>query len=201
VPSYTIDGLELQSGGGGKDAARSFYQRFNPLIERRLEVAAEANLKLDATLENGVVKVVAQVALDKVSDMGTAYKLHVLLVEETLRYQGENGIRLHSAVVRAAGGFMAGGFTLDQAKIEQAKGETVNASFDIASISAALKKNADEFEASWSKERDEPFTFSERKHEINANNLSVVAFVQDQKSRKVLQAATARLHGKGVAMR
>src|SRR5262245_1846740 len=201
VPSYTIDGLALQSGGGGKDAARSFYQRFNPLIERRLEVEAEANLKLDATLENGVVKVAAQVALDKLSDPGPAYKLQVLLVEETLRYQGENGIRLHSAVVRAAGGFMAGGFTLDPAKIDQAKGETVNASFDIAAISAALKKNAEEFEASWSKERDEPLTFNEKNHEINANNLIVVAFVQDQKSKKVLQAATVRLNGRGVAMK
>jgi tetratricopeptide (TPR) repeat protein len=222
VPSYTIDGAALQSGGGSKDQTKAFYQRVNPLIERRLEVGPDASLKLDASLENGVVKVAAQVALDKAAmekakaepkpagetkdgkastDAAPSYKLHVLLVEETLRYQGENGIRVHPVVVRAMGGFMAGGFTLDSAKIGDAKGEAVNTSFDIAAVSAALKKNIDDFEASRSKDRDEPFTFNERKDGINANNLSIVAFVQDQKSKKVLQAATVRLDGKGVAMK
>jgi hypothetical protein len=226
VPSYSIDGAALQSGGGGKDQTRAFYQRVNPLIEKRLEVAPEASLKLDASLENGVVKVAAHVALDKASmetakaepksgsetqdapskaptppEAGPSYKLHVLLVEEMLRYQGENGIRFHPVVVRAMGGLMAGGFPLDSAKLGAANGETVNASFDVDAIAAALMKNTEDFEASRSKERDEAFTFSERKHEINSNNLSVVAFVQDQKSKKVLQAATVRLTGKGVAMK
>ena len=204
----------------------SFYQRVNPLIERRLEVAAEANLKLDAALEDGVVKVSAQVAFDKAAMVvqapavkpepkadgeskdaakegsgaskvdEPAYKLHVLLVEEMLRYTGENGIRLHPVVVRAAGGPSDNGFTLDPAKTEP-----VNARFDIAAITAALKKNTEEFEASRSKDRDEPFTFGERKYEINANNLSIVAFVQEEKSKKVLQAATVRLNGKGMAMK
>ncbi len=226
VPTYTIDGAEPQVGGGGKDQAKAFYQRINPLIEKRLEVAPEASLKLDASLENGIVKVTAQVALNKdamekagaesesdaeakdarpapgtPADAKPSYKLHALLVEETLRYPGENGIRIHPVVVRAMSGFMAGGFTLDPAKLDSAGGEVVNAVFDIAAISAALKRNTEEFEASQSKERDEPFTFIERKYEINANNLSVVAFVQEQKSRKVLQAAAVRLNGKGVAMK
>jgi tetratricopeptide (TPR) repeat protein len=201
VPSYTIDGLALQSGGGSKDATRTFYQRANLLVERRLEVAAEASLKLDTALDDGIVRVAARVAFDKASNAGTAYRLHVLLVEELLRYPAENGIRLHPVVVRAVGGFMAGGFTLDPSKIDQAKGGSINASFDIAAISAALKKNTEDFEESRSKDRDEPFTFNERKYEINANNLSIVAFVQDQKSKKVLQAATVRLNGKGVAMK
>jgi len=219
VPSYTIDGLGLQSGGGPKEMTKGFYQRVNPVIERRLEAAAEASLKLDAALENGVVKVAAQVAFDKAalekgageakakeasgtrSDAGPAYKLHVLLVEEMLRYPGENGIRLHPVVVRAVGGLLATGFTLDSGKMDPGKAETVNTRFDLAAISAALKKQTGDFEAARSKDRDDPFTFSERKHEINANNLSVVAFVQDEKSKKVLQAATVRLNGKGVAMK
>ncbi len=73
--------------------------------------------------------------------------------------------------------------------------------FSIAAIAAALKKNTQDFEASRSKDRDEPFTFNERKHDINANNLSIVAFIQDQKSKKALQAVTFRIDGKGVAMK
>jgi hypothetical protein len=223
VPSYTIDGQALQTGGGSKEMTRGFYQRVTPVIERRLEVAAEANLKLDAALEDGVVKVAAQVAFDKAAlekaappakaepqPAGEAkdaakgdaksdapvYKLHVLLVEEMLRYSGENGIRLHPVVVRAMGGVMANGFVLDPAKAE-----AVTTRFDLAAISDELKKYLEGFEASRSKDRDEPYTFSEKKSEINANNLSVVAFVQEEKSKKVLQAATIRLNGKGVAMK
>jgi len=226
VPSYTIDGLALQSGGGPKELSRAFYQRVNPLIEKRLEVAAEAGIELKATLEDGVVKVAARVAFDKAAldvpapavkpepkaegddtvatkeapgaskDDEPSYRLHVLLVEEMLRYTGENGIRLHPMVVRAIGGPSDNGFALDPSKAER-----VNASFDIAAISADLKKNTEDFEASRSKDRDEPFTFTEKKHEINANNLSIVAFVQDEKSKKVLQAATVRLNGKGMAMK
>jgi tetratricopeptide (TPR) repeat protein len=222
VPSYTIDGQGLQSGGGSKDQAKAFYQRINPLIEKRLEVESEAALKLYASIENGVVKVAARVALDKAAiekskaeakpsvetkdtplnmEAKPSYKLHVLLVEDMLRYPGENGIRLHPVVVRAMGGFMAGGFILDPAKLGAPNGETINAGFDIAAIVAALKKNTEDFEAARSKDRDEAFTFNERKHEINANGLSIVAFVQDENSKKVLQAATVRLNSKGVAMK
>jgi tetratricopeptide (TPR) repeat protein len=211
VPSYTIDGLALQSGGGSKDQAKAFYQRINPIIQKRLEVASGATLKLDASLENGVVKVAARVGLDKAAaetkdapvktDAEPRYRLHVLLVEDMLRYPGENGIRLHPVVVRAMGGFMASGFSLDRAKIGSTNGETVNAGFDIAAIVAALKKNTEEFEASRSKDRDEPFTFNEKKHEINANGLSIVAFIQDESSKNVLQSAIVRLNSKGVAMK
>ncbi|MGH9833372.1 MAG: protein-disulfide reductase DsbD N-terminal domain-containing protein [Blastocatellia bacterium] len=174
---------------------KGFYQRANPVIERRLEVAAEANLKLDAALEDGVVKVAAQVVFDKAAlekaappakaepqpageakdaakgvakSNAPVYKLHVLLVEEMLRYPGENGIRLHPVVVRAMGGLMANGFVLDPAKAE-----AVNARFDLAAISDALKKYLEGFEASRSKDRDEPYTFSEKKHEINSKFLGL----------------------------
>jgi hypothetical protein len=222
VPSYTVDGLGFQSGGGSKEMAKGFYQRVNPVIEKRLETAAEANLKLDAVLENGVVKVAAQVAMlagatpaakpepkagaeakdaakessAAAKDDGPSYKLQVLLVEEMLRYPGENGVRMHPAVVRAMGGADSKGFSLSSGEAE-----TVNAQFDIAAISARLKKYIEDFEAERSKDREEPFTFNEKKHEINANNLSIVAFVQEEKSKKVLQAATVRLGGKGVAMK
>src|SRR5262249_60135061 len=79
-----------------------------------------------------------------------AYKLHVLLVEEMLRYTGENGIRLHPVVVRAACGPSDNGFTLDPAKAEP-----VNARFDIAAINAALNENPEGFQAAQRQERGE----------------------------------------------
>jgi tetratricopeptide (TPR) repeat protein len=214
VPSYNIDGQGLQTGGGTKEMAKGFFQRVNPVIEKRLLAPAEASIKLDAVLDNGVVKVAAQVAIDKAAMASAApaakaepkaepgpgnepaYRLHVLLVEEMLRYPGENGIRLHPVVVRAMGGAESKGFPVDPAGAE-----TINARFDIAAISAALKKYTEDFEAERSKDRDEPFTFSEKKYAVSPNNLSIVAFVQEEKSKKVLQATTVRLSGKGIAMK
>jgi hypothetical protein len=85
--------------------------------------------------------------------------------------------------------------------VNPAEPEAINARFDITEISAALKKYTEEYEAERSKDRDEPFTFSERKYAISPNNLSIVAFVQDEQSKKVLQATIVRLNGKGIAMK
>jgi tetratricopeptide (TPR) repeat protein len=216
VPGYNIDGLGLRTGGGPKEATKDNYNRNNPVVEQRLEASAEAQIKLDATLESGIVKVAANVtvepaALKQYTEAAKAaaaaaanpnvsaepvFRLHVALAEDGLRYTGENGIRIHPVVVRALAGENATGLKLDPAAPA-----TLAASFDLAAISTGLKTYLDEYEAKDGKLRSEDFAFTEKKHEINANNLSIVAFVQEEKSKKILQAIQVPLNGKGVAMK
>lgn len=213
VPGYNIDGLGLKTGGGSKDMTRDNYNRNNPVVEQRLEASAEAQLKLDAALEGGIVKVTANVniepaALKQYAEAAKAaakegeaanepvYRLHVVLAEDGLRYTGENGIRIHPVVVRALAGENATGLKLDPAAPA-----TLTASFDLAAISTGLKTYLDEYEAKDGKLRSEDFAFTEKKHEINANHLSIVAFVQEEKSKRILQAIQVPLNGKGVAMK
>jgi tetratricopeptide (TPR) repeat protein len=182
VPSYAIDG-DRTTGGGSREMTKGFYDRVRPTIEKRLNTAADADVKLDATLSAGAVKVSAKV--DGVKSEAKKLRLQIALAEETLRYSGENGIRFHPMVVRAMAGEMAGGFA-----VEAGKGTSAEWSFDLAAITKELKAHLDEFEE---KRKEDKFAFSEKKHEIAANNLVVVAFVQDEDSKQILQSTVIRL--------
>jgi tetratricopeptide (TPR) repeat protein len=183
VPGYAIDGK--QSGGGGsRDMTQSFYDRVNPDVEKELETASEAELKLDASMEGSTVK--AKASVKNVKSDSANLKLHIVLAEEKLRYTGENGIRFHPMVVRSVAGPEYGGFAVT-AKDSQSFDWT----FDVNAISAEAKKHLDEYEKAG--HRGESFTFSEKKDKIDPENLTVVAFVQDEKTKAVLQSTLLRL--------
>jgi hypothetical protein len=189
VPTYCVDG-EMTTGGGSRDMTQGFYDRVNPKIEERLELPAEARLNLTATLSGGTAKVKAEVS-EIQEDIKDA-RLQIALVEDLLSYSGENGIRLHPVVVRSLGGPGAGGFV-----IETGKPMAVEHTFEVAKIAEELKAHLDDFEAKAPGGRK----FSQKKHEIDAGNLSVVAFVQDQSTKKILQSAHVKLNTAAVAAR
>jgi hypothetical protein len=155
------------------------FERFQKDLEKDLESAAEAKVKIDAGLNGGIVKVSA--AVDGVKSDSKTLKVHILLVEKEIRYLGENGIRFHPMVVRAIGGENGEGYPI------AAEGQgSYEASFDLEAISRDIKKQLDDYEAKG--HRGEPFQFSAKKYQINAGELAVVVFVQDDKTRHVLQA-------------
>lgn len=195
VPTYVIDGMK-EVGGGTREMTRQFYDRVNPKIEKQLEAAAEADLKLEATFDGTMIKVKAMV--ENVKAEGEV-KLQIILAEEMLRYSGENGVRFHPMVVRALGGKDAAGFLVDISK-PAALEET----FDIPKIVEGLKAHLDEFETkrnSANPESKDKFAFAEKKHQIDAANLSVIAFVQDEKTKKILQAVYVRVKADTAASR
>jgi hypothetical protein len=59
-------------------------------------------------------------------------------------------------------------------------------------MSDQLKKYLDDYEKGG--HRGEPFTFLDKKFQIDANNLSLVAFVQDMKTKAVLQTVYLKLN-------
>ena len=179
VPSYTFDGGAIQTGGGSRDMTKSSYNRFKTDVEKLLEKPAEAEIKLDATQTASGLKVNA--AVDKIKGESKDLRLQILLVEEHLRYGGENGVRFHPMVVRSMAGEKMGGFPL-----EVGKPASVQWEFNVQAIVDEAKKHLDEFEQTG---RSEPFTFSEKKHEIDTRGLAVIAFVQDEKTKAVLQSA------------
>src|SRR5215510_4647302 len=176
VPSYMIDG-QAGGGGGSREATEAIYNRFNPGIEKRLQVPGQAEIKLETALDGGVVKVRATVA--KVESQSPSLKLNIALVEKSLRYGGENGVRFHPMVVRGMAGPGASGF-----RLLDAQPATFEQTFDLAQLTDELKDQLDEYER-----RNFGLKFSEKKHAIDAANLAVVAFVQDEASLQILQAS------------
>lgn len=179
VPTFAIDGKKTV-GGGGRDNTKQVYERFNKDLEKDLETPAEAGLHAEASLSANTVHVRASV--DHVEGDSEDLKVQMLLVEKELHYGGENGVRFHPMVVRAMGGEKGEGFALDAAA-----GGGFEHSFDLDAVSKALKAHLDDYEAKG--HRGESFTFIEKKDRINRANLAVVVFVQDDKTKHVLQAA------------
>jgi hypothetical protein len=178
VPAFAIDGKKTV-GGGSRDMAPEVFERFQKDLETDLETPAESSLKIDAGLHGGTVTVSA--AVDGVKSDSKDLKVQILLVEKEIRYLGENGIRFHPMVVRAFGGEKQEGYAIE------ANGKsTCTASFDLEAISREIKHQLDDYEAKG--HRGESFTFSAKKYQIDRGNLAVVVFVQDSKTRHVLQA-------------
>lgn len=104
------------------------------------------------------------------------------LVEDEVRYSGENGVRFHRMVVRSLAKPADAGFEA------HADGTaTFDASFDPAAISKSLTSYLDGFEAQ--NDRFGKITFLTKDMSMQANHLGVAVWVQDTVSHKVLQAA------------
>jgi thiol-disulfide isomerase/thioredoxin len=178
VPTFAIDGKKTM-GGGSRDSAPEIFEGFRKDLETDLETAAEAQVVIVAGLNGGTVMVSA--AVDKVKSDSQDLKVQILLVEKEIRHLGENGIRFHPMVVRAFGGEKGEGYAIEA----NGKG-TFDASFDLEAIGKDIRKQLDDYEAKG--HRGESFKFSAKKDQINRAGLAVVVFVQDGKTRHVLQA-------------
>lgn len=184
TPTPVVDGFKLPSAGGSRDMTKGFFDRVNPKIESQLESPAQAQITLTGTLEGDLVK--ANVTVDEVKTPSADLKLQIALTEEEIRYTGENGIRFHPMVVRSLGGKDANGFALTglaPTKVEW--------TFDVKTMSAEIKKYLDSYEQQG--HRGDTFTFSEKKFQIDPNKLSLVAFVQNMKTKEVLQTVYIKL--------
>ena len=179
VPTYIIDGKNMEFGGGGRDNTPEVYEHFNPEIEKELESSAEAHVSVGASLAGSKVNVKAMVT--GIQSESPDLKVQVVLVEQELRYTGENGIRFHPMVVRSIGGPKAEGFDL-----QPGQDATFDQAFDLDEISAAIKAHLDDYEAKG--HRGESFQFTEKKYEIEHTDLAVVVFVQDARTKHVLQS-------------
>ena len=179
VPTFAIDGKKTM-GGGSRDMAKQVFDRFQKDLEKDLETPAEAQLKADATLSGNAVKVRASV--EGIESDSKDLKVQIVLVEKELRFNGENGIRFHPMVVRAMGGTKGEGFAVDAAA-----SAPYEQTFDLDEVSKAIKAHLDDYEGKG--HRGETFTFAEKKYQINRADLAVVVFVQDDKTKHVLQAA------------
>lgn len=166
VPSYFIDGNK-NGGGGGREMADGFYKRVTAAIDKALETASAVEIKLDAKLAGTLVDVGASASGLTPEDKDA--KLNIVLVEELVRYSGENGVRFHPMVVREAT------WGLDPA--------TANATFDVAAINQKLAAYFDEYNA-----KPRRNALRERKSDVDATKLGVVAFLET-KDKKILQSA------------
>jgi hypothetical protein len=172
TPTAFFNGSPKAEGGGDLDAAKDKYFDYRDVINPLLEKPAKAQLKVSATRQGDKIDIQAEVSdLEKPGDK---VRLRFALVEEQVRYVGGNQVRFHHDVVRALPGG-ADGFPLKERTAKQTA--TVNL--------AELKKNLSSYLDEFAKKT--PFPNDRRP--LDLKKLKVVAFVQDDDSKEVLQAA------------
>jgi hypothetical protein len=183
APTIVFNGKPAEAVGGGTDSAEVFYKQYRETIEPLLEAKSQVKLALDARREGNKVEVsVGVVAAEGPKVLETA-SVRVVLVEDEVKYRGGNGITTHHHVVR---GLLNGdkGWPLKGKKDGSKQALVV----DLDVLRNELKKYLDEFN------KANPFPNDQRP--LDLANLRVVAFVQDDATRAVLQAIEAPVAAK-----
>lgn len=184
TPSVFVGGSERIGGGGPKPAAKNRFDLYSTMIDRKLDEQPAATIELDGSVKGTVLTVRASAKTGAPGNL----KLRIALVEETLHFTGANGLSEHRAVVRKLIGSPAG---IALAAGKAAHSETI----ELAAVTADLKRYLDNWEKSppGNFASMKTFSWKEKKHEINPGNLSLVAFVQDDATKDVLQASFFKL--------
>jgi hypothetical protein len=174
TPTMFLDGKVTDPMGGGRQHGKARYEALRKLLEKEMETAKGANLKLTVKREGDKLNLEAQVG--SLKKTGDKVRLRFVLVEDVVRYPGRNGQRLHHHVVRAFPGG-AKGVALTE------KSATKSATVSLGE----LRKGLEDYLTAANKKR--PFMDDERP--LRLENLKVVAFIQDDEDKSVLQAAQA----------
>ena len=141
-----------------------------------VEQPAKAAIKLTATRKGEQVEIKADVS--DLEETGDTVRLRLALVEDEVAYTGRNGISGYQNVVRSFPGG-AGGTPL------KTKTSTKTATVDVDALRKELTAYLDKFAA------ETPFLTKARP--LDLKKLSVVAFIQNDETGEVLQAAQAEV--------
>jgi hypothetical protein len=181
VPSAFFNGKLAAPGGGGDPAdAEDKYRQYREVIEPLLEKPTKVKLTAAATRKGDKLSVTAEVS--GVEKPGLKVRLRLALVEDVVKYAGRNGLQYHHHVVRA----MPGG--PDGLALTRSTGKQ-SATVDLKKLRAELNTYLDNY----AKRR--PFVNQQRP--LDLVNLRVVAYVQNDETREVLQAVEVKVGKKG----
>jgi hypothetical protein len=181
TPAPLFNGKPEAGGGGFMAHAQDKYKEYRKVIDALLEANAAAKIAARASRHGRKIDI--QVEVD-VTKPGDDTRLRLVLVEESIRYVGGNKLRFHHHVVRALPGG-AKGFALKD------KSSKYTASVDLDNLRQSLTSYLDDF----AKQR--PFPNSDRP--LDFKNLRVIALVQDDSTREILQAQQVEIAGEAKA--
>lgn len=177
APTVLLDGKPVGRGGGPASLAKEKYTELRDAAAKVLETPTPVKLTLTAT--PAAKGWTAKATVTDAEQPGAKLTLRFALVEPRVRFAGGNGIRYHTQVVRAMPGG-AKGFPLTKKSQEQ------TVTIDPAELRAKLEKYLTDFAKT-----EGEFPHPERP--LDLSNLKLVAFVQNDATQEVLQAALVDL--------
>ncbi|HZY87566.1 MAG TPA: hypothetical protein VFE78_22195 [Gemmataceae bacterium] len=179
IPAFFVNGAAGPDGEGDASAAPEKFEELLDAVGPALETPAKVKLKVTAQRKGA--KVAVKVNVSDLEAGGDEVRLRVLLVEPQVEYAGANKLTPQRHVVRAFVGKPDGEKVAKGKPLEKA--ETVDLDALRKELKAYLDKVAEK----------KPFAGKERPLELK--KLAVVAFVQNDETGEVLQAARADVTG------
>ncbi|HXG09121.1 MAG TPA: hypothetical protein VNK04_04970 [Gemmataceae bacterium] len=178
TPTTLFNGKPSAEGGGSYDDAPAKYRQYRGIIEPLLEQPAAVKLKAGAVQKGNQIDITAEVSdLERPAE---TVRLRLALVEEQVNYAGGNGIKVHHHVVRAFPGGVEG-LVIKEKNIRH------TASVDLEELRKELRKYLDDAA------KEHGFPNAERP--LDLKNLRVVAFIQNDQTKEVLQAVQVEVRG------
>jgi hypothetical protein len=179
TPSTLFNGKLAAAGGGGMPQSETKFGQYREVIDPILEKGSDVKLAGEAKRAGDTVSVTVEVA--GLNEPGEKVKLRLVLVEETVKYVGSNGLRFHHQVVRD---LIGGADGVPVAKLTAGKH---TASVHLAKLKDKLAEYLDDFAVA------RPFPNPNRP--LDLKGLRVIALVQDDESKEILQAAQFEVGG------
>jgi len=183
TPTVFFDGGEKLIGGGASVVSSNRFKVYDHLISQYMQNKPEFNLWGTAKLDNDN-SVNLNYSIKKLDSKGKKnLALHFALAEKSISYTGSNGISKHIFVVRD---LLNGseGESFDVSKKESKISHTIS----LTEVEAGIKTYLDDptKDKSW---RAGSFGgWKERPDTLNTTNLAVVAWIQDNDTKEILQS-------------
>jgi hypothetical protein len=172
APAVLFNGRPAPLEGGGRENAPERYTEYLARLEPLLETKAGASVKATAARKGEKIEIAAEASVPE--GAGGQLRLRLALVEGQVDYTGTNKIAHHQHVVRA----FAGG--VDGEKVAAGKPLRKTVTVDLAQVRKEITDYLDKVA------KEIPFPSKERP--LDMKKLFVVAFVQNDATREVLQA-------------
>lgn len=179
TPTILFDGKlkPKASGGGSADNSKAKYDDYRATIDPILETAAGAKVTLKANRKGEKIEVNAEASGAK----GDKVRLRLALVEEVVRYTGGNQVRFHHHVVRAMPGGVEGVALKDGAAKQ-------DVTVDLGHVKETINKYLNDYS-----KKDK---FSDDKRPLELKDLYIVAYVQNDETKEVLQTVQVKVEDK-----
>jgi hypothetical protein len=171
TPTSLFNGFRDGGYGGGMANAQDKFKTYCDIIDPMLEKEAKCTVRVTAKRHADKIEISAGV--DGLAHPGKDVKLRLVLVEEHIRYLGGNKLRLHHQVVRDMPGG-ADGMTVSKGPAKV----TVN----LHDLRKDLNAFLDDYAATQR-------AFPRVARPMDLEGLRVIAFVQDDATHEILQAA------------
>ena len=209
TPQAFLDGQEIPVVGASRADVENVVVSFADAIEDRAAVSPGWGISLAVTRDpGGVVKAEAKLAQQVAPAISQAQPgavaghtvsaasrrpplVHFALVEDHVRYSGENGIRFHRMVVRALAGVTSAELVRGAGAESVPVTGRAEASFRPLEIESRQAAYLDNFEKA--NDRFGEVQFRSKPVTMRPDQLAVVAWLEDAGSHAVLQATYAEV--------